>query len=99
VTVARLEGIQAAGASAVTVSGRLQASGLRLGVSGASRIAVELGLDRANATVSGASHLALSGTAGTLTAVASGASGLDLADLSLHDLDVQRSTTARGVRP
>ena len=91
VTVARLEGIQAAGASAVTVSGRLQASGLRLEVSGASRIAAELGLDRADATVSGASHLALSGTAGTLTAVASGASGLDLADLSLHDLDVQLS--------
>ena len=52
VTVARLEGIQAAGASAVTVSGRLGASGLRLEVSGASRIAAELGLDRANATVS-----------------------------------------------
>jgi hypothetical protein len=83
--------IQAAGASAVTVSGRLQASGLRVEISSASRIAAELGLDRANATVSGASHLALSGTAGTLTAVASGASGLDLADLSLHDLDVQLS--------
>jgi Putative auto-transporter adhesin, head GIN domain len=96
VTLARLEEIRAAGASTVTVASKLPDSGLRLLVSGSSRVAADLALDRAEATVSGSSRLELTGTANTLTAQGSGASNLELADLRLRDLDIQLSGASRG---
>jgi hypothetical protein len=91
VTIGRLEEVRVSGASTVTVTSKLQSSGLRLEISGSSRVTADLALDRADATVSGGSHLALTGRAGTLRVDGSGASDLELADLSLHDLDIQLS--------
>ena len=96
VTMARLEEIRAAGASTVTVASKLPDSGLRLLVSGSSRIGADLALDRAEATVSGSSRLELTGTANALSAQGSGASRLELADLHLHDLDIQLSGASHG---
>jgi hypothetical protein len=94
--MARLEEIRAAGASTVTVASKLPDSGLRLLVSGSSRVAADLALDRAEATVSGSSRLELTGTANALSAQGSGASTLDLADLRLRDLDIQLSGASHG---
>jgi Putative auto-transporter adhesin, head GIN domain len=91
VTVRRLEEIRAAGASTVDVAGPVRDAGLRLELSGGSRVAADLALDRADATVSGSSRLELTGAAGTFKADGSGASRLELAELSVHDLDVQLS--------
>lgn len=96
VTMARLEEIRASGASTVTVASKLPDSGLRLLVSGSSRVAADLAVDRAEATVSGSSRLELTGTANTLTAQGSGASNPELADLRLRDLDIQLSGASRG---
>jgi hypothetical protein len=96
VTMARLEEIRAYGASTVTVASKLPDSGLRLLVSGSSRVAADLAVDRAEATVSGSSRLELTGTANTLTAQGSGASNLELADLRLRDLDIKLSGASRG---
>jgi Putative auto-transporter adhesin, head GIN domain len=63
VTMTRLEELRSAGAATVTVASKLPDSGLRLLVSGSSRVGAELALDRAEATVSGASRLELTGTA------------------------------------
>ena len=95
VTVGRLDEVRVAGGSTVDVSGPVRRSGLRLGLSGGSRVAADLDLDRAEATVSGGSHLELSGAAGTLEADGSGASDLELAELSLHHLDIQLSGASR----
>jgi Putative auto-transporter adhesin, head GIN domain len=91
VTVGRLEEIRAAGASTVDVAGPVQNPGLRLEISGGSRVAAELGLDRADATVSGGSRLELTGAAGTFKVDGSGGSRLELVELSVHDLDIQLS--------
>jgi hypothetical protein len=91
VTVRRLEEVRAGGASTVAVTGKVQSSSLRLEVSGSSRFAADLAVDLADAVVSGASHLALTGRADTLSADGSGASDLELAELSLHDLDIRLS--------
>jgi putative autotransporter adhesin-like protein len=61
VTIRRLEAVSAAGASTVDVTGKVQNPGLRLDVSGSSRLTADLGLDKADATVSGSSHLKLTG--------------------------------------
>jgi hypothetical protein len=91
VTVRRLEEVQVAGGSSVDLSGPLRDSGLRLGLSGGSRVAADLELGHADATVSGASHLELTGATDSLEADGSGASDLELAELSLHNLDIQLS--------
>jgi Putative auto-transporter adhesin, head GIN domain len=97
VTMARLEELRAAGASTVTVANTLPDSGLRLLISGSSRVAAaDLALDRAAATVSGSPRLELTGTANALSAQGSGASNLELADLHLRDLDIQLSGASRG---
>jgi hypothetical protein len=96
VTMARLEEIHATGASTITVADRVPDSGLRLVVSGSSRVAADLALDRADATVSGSSRLELTGTANTLSAQGSGGSRLDLAQLRLQDLDIQLSGASHG---
>jgi Putative auto-transporter adhesin, head GIN domain len=96
VTLARLEEVRAAGASTVTVSGTVRDSGLRLQLSGSSRLTAALALDRAEATVSGSSRLRLTGTADTLSAAASGASDLELADLRVHDLEITLSGASHG---
>jgi Putative auto-transporter adhesin, head GIN domain len=95
VTVRRLEEVRIAGASTLDVAGPVQDTGLRLQVSGGSRAAADLGLDRANAIVSGGSHLELTGTAGTVRADGSGASDLELAALSLQHLDIRLSGASR----
>ena len=96
-TMARLEEVRAAGASTVTVPGKLPGASLRLLVSGSSRVAAaDLAVDRAEATVSGSSHLELTGTANALNAQGSGASNLELADLHLQDLDIQLSGASHG---
>jgi hypothetical protein len=95
VTLRRLEEVQVAGGSSVDVAGPVRNSGLRLGLSGGSRVAAGLELDRADATLSGGSHLQLTGLADTLTVDASGASSLELAQLSLQHLDVQLSGASR----
>jgi hypothetical protein len=95
VTMSRLEELRAAGASTVTVTGRIPDSGLRLLVSGSSRVAADLALDQADATVSGSSRLELTGTANTLSAQGSGASRLELADLHLQDLNIRLSGASR----
>lgn len=91
VTLRRIEEVRAAGGATVSVDGPLRNTGLRLRASGASRVAADLELDRADATVSGGSHLELTGTAATLDADGSGASDLELADLSLHHLNIRLS--------
>jgi putative autotransporter adhesin-like protein len=91
VTVSRLEEVQAAGASTVAVAGTIPDAGLRLLLSGSSRVAADLALDHADTTVSGSSTLQLSGTASTLSAAASGASNLELAGLRVQDLDITLS--------
>jgi Putative auto-transporter adhesin, head GIN domain len=91
VTVRRLQEVRVAGASAVDIAGPVQNPGLRLVVSGGSRVAADLGLDRADATVSGSSHLELTGTASTLKVDGSGASHLQLAQLNLQHLDIRLS--------
>ncbi len=96
VTMSRLEELRSAGASTVTVASRLPDSGLRLLVSGSSRVAADLALDQAEATVSGSSRLELTGTANALSAQGSGASNLELADLHLHDLDIKLSGASHG---
>jgi hypothetical protein len=96
VTVSRLEEIRAAGGSSVTVASSVPDAGLRLLVSGSSRVAADLALDRADATVSGSSRLELTGTANTLSAQGSGGSRLDLAELRLQDLDIRLSGASHG---
>lgn len=91
VTMSRLEELRAAGASTVTATSRIPDSGLRLLVSGSSRVIADLALDRVDATVSGSSHLELTGMANTLRAEGSGASTLELTDLQLQDLDIRLS--------
>jgi hypothetical protein len=53
-----------AGGSFVEVAGPVRNQGLRLQLSGGSRVTADLGLDRADTTVSGGSHLQLTGAAG-----------------------------------
>lgn len=97
VTMAGLEELRAAGGSTVTVANKLPDSGLRLLVSGSSRVvAADLAVERAEATVSGSSRLELTGTANALNAQGSGASNLELANLHLHDLDIKLSGASRG---
>jgi Putative auto-transporter adhesin, head GIN domain len=96
VTVSGLEEVRAAGASAVTVAGAVPGSGLRLVLSGSSRVTADLAVDRADATVSGSSRLQLTGTASTLSAAGSGASSLELAGLLVHDLDITLSGASHG---
>ena len=96
VTMVRLEDLHTAGASTVTVASKLPGSGLRLLVSGSSRVAAELALDQAEATVSGSSRLELTGTANTLRVQGSGASRLELADLHLQRLDITLSGASHG---
>ena len=91
VTVRRLEQVRASGAATVEVTGTVRNPGLRLEASGSSRVAADLGVDRVDATVSGASHLQLTGRAGALSVEGSGASNLELAGLSLQDLDIRLS--------
>ena len=91
VTVQRLESIHTAGGASVTTTATVQNSGLQLALSGGSRITAAVGVDRMSATLSGASRATLTGMASALTADASGASDLALAELRLHDLDVQLS--------
>ncbi len=95
VTVSRLEEVRAAGASTVTVD-KVPTSGLRLLVSGSSRVDADLALDQAEATVSGSSRLRLTGRVNTLRAAGSGASNLELADLHLQDLDITLSGASHG---
>jgi hypothetical protein len=96
VTMSRLEEIRAAGASTVTVADTVPTSGLRLLISGSSRVDADLALDQAEATVSGSSRLRLTGRANTLRAAGSGASNLKLADLDLHALDITLSGASHG---
>jgi Putative auto-transporter adhesin, head GIN domain len=91
VTVRRLEEVRIAGASTLDVAGPVQDTGLRLQVSGGSRVAADLGLDRAGAVVSGDSRLRLTGTASMVKVDGSGASDLELAGLSLQHLDIRLS--------
>lgn len=96
VTVSRLEEIRAAGASTLTVASKIPNSGLRLLISGSSRVTADLALDRADATVSGSSRLQLTGTANALRVAGSGGSSLELADLHLEDLDITLSGASDG---
>jgi hypothetical protein len=97
VTMSRLEEVRAAGASTVTVPGKLPGASLRLLVSGSSRVAAaDLAVERAEAAVSGSSRLELTGTANALNAQGSGASNLELADLHLQDLDIRLSGASHG---
>jgi hypothetical protein len=96
VTLSRLQEIRAAGASTVTVDGQLPGSELRLLVSGSSRVAADLALDRVDATVSGSSRVQLTGTANALSVQGSGASRLELAGLHLQTLDIMLSGASRG---
>jgi Putative auto-transporter adhesin, head GIN domain len=95
VTVRRLEAVQAARGATVTVASTVEGPGLRLELSGSSRVAADLGVDRAEGTVSGASRLELTGTAGALEVDGSGASTLAMAGLAVHDLDIQLSGASR----
>jgi hypothetical protein len=97
VTMSRLEEVRSAGASTVTVPGKLPGASLRVLVSGSSRVvAADLAVERAEATVSGSSRLELTGTANALSAQGSGASNLELADLHLQDLDIRLSGASHG---
>ena len=96
VTVSRLEEVRGAGASTVTVTDTIPTSGLRLLISGSSRVTADLALDQAEATVSGSSRLRLTGRANTLKAAGSGASNLELADLELEELDITLSGASHG---
>jgi hypothetical protein len=91
VTVSRLEEVRAAGASTITVTSKVPDSGLRLLISGSSRVTAELALEQAEATVSGSSRLQLTGTANGLRVAGSGASTLELVDLHLQALDITLS--------
>ena len=95
VTLSRLEAVQAARGSTVTAVGKVEVPGLRLELSGSSRVAADLGVDRAAGTVSGASRLELTGTAGALEVDGSGASELALTGLAVDDLDIQLSGASR----
>jgi hypothetical protein len=96
VTMSRLEEVRAAGASTITVASMIPDSGLRLLISGSSRVTAGLALDQADATVSGSSRLQLTGRANTFSAAGSGASTLELADLHLQDLNITLSGASHG---
>ena len=95
VTLQRLEAVRAARGSTVTVVGKVEVPGLRLELSGSSRVAADLGVDQAAGTVSGASRLELTGTAGAPEVDGSGASDLALTGLAVDDLDIQLSGASR----
>jgi hypothetical protein len=84
-----LEEVRVAGGSFVEVAGPVRNQGLRLQLSGGSRVTADLGLDRADTTVSGGSHLQLTGAAERLEADATGGSDLELTGLSLQHLTVR----------
>ena len=75
-TVRRLAGVRVARGSTVTVATRVEGPALRLELSGSSRVAADLKVERAEGTVSGASRLELTGTATALKLDGSGASAI-----------------------
>jgi len=96
VTLRRLEGIRAGGASSVDVTAMPASTDLRLELNGGSRLTADLAApEKVDATVSGASRLELTGTPDALSADGSGASRLELAGLRLQRLDIQLSGASR----
>jgi Putative auto-transporter adhesin, head GIN domain len=76
VTVRRLAGVRVARGSTVTVATRVEGPALRLELSGSSRVAADLKVERAEGTVSGASQLTYRRTPSFTRRDTSGASAI-----------------------
>jgi hypothetical protein len=91
ITMPTLEGVEASGASKVTVSGFRSSGRLDLEASGASSIQGEIYCGNIQVRVSGASSVTLDGSGGNGDIGVSGASRARLEGFALQDVDVEAS--------
>jgi hypothetical protein len=96
VTMPRLDGLIASGASRGTVSGFSSSEALDMTVSGASRVSGDIAAGDVQFEVSGASTVQLEGSADNMVAIVSGASTCNLADFPVHDANVNVSGASTG---
>lgn len=95
ITLPRLVGLEASGASRVDVSGFKTSDNVRVNVSGASTARGDMETGDLNADVSGASTLTLEGSGKNLRVNASGASTADLDNFAVNDASVEASGASR----
>jgi len=91
VTMPKLKGLTASGASRVTLDDFASDDRLEIESSGASKIEGDLDAGDTRVNASGASNVKLNGHGAKLRAEASGASHLDLADFHVEDADINAS--------
>jgi len=91
VTMPKLKGLNASGASRVTLDDFASDERVEIESSGASKIEGDLDAGDTRIQASGASNIKLNGHGSSLRADASGASHLDLADYHVEDADVRAS--------
>jgi len=91
VTMPRLTGLEASGASGVSVTGFKSTEGLSVEVSGASSLRGDIEAGGVTVDVSGASDVELSGSGGDLVMDVSGAGTADLADFQVGDASIEAS--------
>ncbi len=95
ITLPKLTGLDASGASRVDVSGFDSTNDVWVTVSGASTARGDMNTGDLNANVSGASTLSLAGSGHGLKVDASGASNADLSDFSVTNAMVEVSGASR----
>lgn len=95
ITLPRLVGLEASGASHVDVSGFKSSDNVRVNVSGASTARGDMETGDLNTDISGASTLALEGSGKNLRVNASGASTVDLDNFAVNDASVEASGASR----
>lgn len=91
VTMPRLKGLDASGASDVKVSGFKSDDDLSIGLSGASELNGFVHVGNLNIELSGASEVELIGSGNKLTIDGSGASELDLGDFKVESANIELS--------
>ena len=91
VTMPSLTGLEASGASEITVNGFASFETLNVGLSGSSSLEGDIEVGNARFHVSGASDVDLSGSAQDLTVDCSGSSDVYLADFAVTDANVDAS--------
>lgn len=95
ITMPELTGLDAAGASHVTITGFKSAKGLNVDVSGASTLDGEIVAGDARFDVSGASRVTLSGSGQLVVIDASGASEVDLSAFPVTDASIEASGASK----
>lgn len=95
VTMPELTGVEASGATVVTMSGFGPTAQFDGKVSGASQLEGDVTTDDARFEASGASKITLTGSAGKMDARASGASSLNLEELAATDAKVEAAGASR----